>query len=121
MLLFLLITLFSCQVLFIQQRYLHMASHDAKSLNPRKWMSDEQLFSLPLGFILYERFLSKLQVSSLIAITSQDKSRFRLSLCMTVEIPTSKSRFKMTTTRLKRGRVQRNNSPSKSQEVVGFV
>ena len=39
---------------------------------------------------------------------------------MTVEIPTSKSRFKMTTSRLKRGRVQRNNSPSKSQEVVGF-
>ena len=39
---------------------------------------------------------------------------------MTVEVPTSKSRFKMSTSRLKRGRVQRNNSPSKSQKVVGF-
>ena len=54
MLLFLLITLFSCQVLFIQQCYLYMASHDAKSLIPRKWMSEEQkLFSPPLGFVLY--------------------------------------------------------------------
>ena len=51
-----------------------MASHDAKSLNPRKWMSEEQqVFSPPLGFILYERklemlcqhrLLSKLQVKS---------------------------------------------------------
>ena len=53
-------TLFSCQVLFIQQCYLHMASHDAKLLNPRKWVSEEQLFSLPLGFILYERQLEML-------------------------------------------------------------
>ena len=72
-----------------------MASYDAKSLNPRKWIREEQqLFSPPLGFTVV--------------------------LCMTVEVPTSKSRFKMTTSRLKRGRVQRNNSPSKSQEEVGF-
>ena len=38
---------------------------------------------------------------------------------MTVEVPTSKSRFKMSTSRVERGRVQRNNSPSKSQEVEG--
>ena len=35
-------------------------AYDAKSLNPRKWMSEEQLFSLPLGFILYERQLEML-------------------------------------------------------------
>ena len=107
-----------------------MASHDTKSLNPRKWMSEEQkLFSPPLGFILYERQLGTLcqhlfvyaaSGKELIAITSQDKSRFSLTLCMTVEVPKSKSRFKMKSTRLKRGRVQRNNSPSKSQAVVGF-
>ena len=33
---------------------------------------------------------------------------------------TPKSRFKMTSSTLKRGRVQRNNSPSKSPEAVGF-
>ena len=52
MLLFLLITLFSCQVLFIQS-YLHMASHDAKSLNPRKWMSVVQKLFAPPCFVLY--------------------------------------------------------------------
>ena len=39
---------------------------------------------------------------------------------MTIEVPKSKSRFKMKSTRLQGGRVQRNNSPSKSQAVVGF-
>ena len=104
-----------------------MASHDEKSLNPRKWMSEEQKLFLPPCFVLYnwECFANtssytKLQVKSKIAITSQAESQFSLSLCMTVEVPTSKSRFLMSTSRLKRGRVQRNNSPSKSQEVVGF-
>ena len=39
---------------------------------------------------------------------------------MNVEVPKSKSRFKMKSTRLQRGRIQRNNSPSKSQAVIGF-
>ena len=69
-------------------------------------------FSVNLFIYLIFAFLRLFHYRVKFAITSEAKSRFSLiSLCMTANVPTTKSQFKMAPSRLKRGKVKRNNSP----------